>query len=237
MSVLAEKPCPWHGFSNMNRHFRLSLLTAGVVLLGAGCVRLESSPKPEATDSPAVAPKAESPTTPEAGIPTSPETAPETAVSRPMPAASFPMLAKATRFINENQGKKPGEAGYETIVDLVVPDPDKAGTYYFATSAYDAAKGENFVGVYSMEEVSYVWWRAYKKTYKRGEDGSAPAQLRVIGKEGRTLYLVADKAGTSHDGKAAISDIGPAYSLDLDKPLDGLKEVTSLPASIAGVRL
>lgn len=154
-----------------------------------------------------------------------------------MRAVDFPLITKAERFINENQGKKLGSAGYETIVDMVVADPDKAGTYYFATSAYDAATGENFVGVYSMEETSYNWWRAYKHTYKRGDDGSAPAQLRVVGKSGSMLYLVADKVGAIRADETLISDIGPLHALDLDKPLDGLKELKAVPPTLEGKRI
>ncbi|OGL66983.1 hypothetical protein A2856_00610 [Candidatus Uhrbacteria bacterium RIFCSPHIGHO2_01_FULL_63_20] len=122
-------------------------------------------------------------------------------------------------------------------MDLVVTDPVEADVYYFATSSHDAALGENFVGVYRMEGTTYNWVRVYKHTYKT-DDGQSPTLLRVIARNGSDLYVVADRVNASRSAQTSVSAIGTVYVINLEKPLDGLKEVpTPLPAFLAEIKL
>ena len=103
----------------------------------------------------------------------------------------FEGIEKAEYIINSNQGKEKVMETYETLEFGIVADEQIENAVYFTTSALQTSEQKMFVGVYQYDTETFRWQRLYKNTYSANEDESYPL-LRVIGKEGSTLFLFKD---------------------------------------------
>ena len=198
-----------------------AVLIGAAVTLGAGCAPRSdevkaSAEKPVASD---VIPKAT-----------------DGSLTTYKAVEAFDMRAKAEQIVNGNQGKVLGSAGYERIMTGVVADPENPTRVYFATSAYDAATGTNFAGIYGFDSKSLNWWRLYKNTYKQ-KDSVAPALLRVVAHDGERLYVVEDKVGASYPAGTIAQDVGRILAFDFAHPEEGLFPLPEPPEDVADIPL
>ena len=176
---------------------------------------------------------------PEAAIPTkSAEPSPEQTASKVeiaqeigigpgSPGASlgvegFEDRVRAERFVNESQGKKPGDAAYETMVSGVVRKPETSNVYYFATASAGLAEKGRFVGIYRYDSQTASWHRLYKTYLSSGENTTDILRAAGLVDE-KTLVLARDTFDRKPDVCESLWLVGDLVTLNLEKPLDGLK--------------
>jgi len=198
-----------------------AVLIGAAVTLGAGCTPRSDEVKASATE----------PVASEATL-----KAAEGSLTTYKAVEAFDMRARAEQIVNGNQGKVPSSAGYERIMTGVVADPENPTRVYFATSAYDAATGTNFVGIYGFDTKSLNWWRLYKNTYKQ-KDSVAPALLRVVAHDGERLFVVEDRVGASYSAGTIAKDVGRILAFDFAHPEEGLFPLPEPPDDVANLPL
>lgn len=145
----------------------------------------------------------------------------------------FTDLDRAENIINSTQGKNPGTKAAEFIQAGIVPDPEEAGIYYFATSTPNAES--NFVGVYKYNLDNANWHRLTKDTFTP-DDRDQTAMLRVLGKEGGNLILMKDRMNRAIGSCESLWLQGlekgfGLFTLKIDEPLHGLLPY-ELPAAL-----
>lgn len=130
-------------YSQYNKMFVAALM--GIALLGAGCAQTIPSSDETASDVP------ERTQTRDVSV----------AYQHSMDANTWSMKDKATRIINETQGRT---IDVEQIQYRVVEDPNEPGMFYFSTAASDKAQTEVFNGIYKFDSATLNWERLFKHT-------------------------------------------------------------------------
>jgi len=201
-----------------------AVLVVVAVIVGNVVKQQQAAPTTQVEEQ---APQTETPSTPTPESEEPPATIPSSFIQ----PDAFEHRAKAEEIINSTQGKTVAAGTWEQIVYGVVADEADPERVYFATSQNNPAG--NFVGIYQYNTRTYQWQRFYKNAYIPSSDESAK-RLHILGKDGRNLIVAFDTMRDILEPCESAWLEGETLglkSLNLDTPLDGLKDY-ALPSAL-----
>lgn len=175
----------------------LAALVVGVVLLGAGCA--QTLPSSDGT----VNGTRDREQSRDVSV----------AYQHGIDAVSWGMKDKATRVINETQGRT---IDVEQIGGYIVEDPNAPGVFYFSTAASDKAQTEVFNGIYKFDSATLNWERLFKHTSAYDDPESVYV---VVGMERDTLILK----------KLPYENVGLLYPSILDESIGEPNSLVRMP--------